>query len=110
VFDSRSITIFRVSISFFEASLTALKELLTETDAVLWFSRIVFEAGHEGIELWRTFFLDDKHAGCAAVLSGEPTYVVGYSIPLFSRRVLRFLAVENMYDLLSIVSYQIKFK
>lgn len=94
-----SIEIFWVSVSLLESCLAALEHLLTQCHTVLRLAWVVLKASHEGFVLWRTLFLDNEHARSCLVVAGKPEWRDKYSIPLFSRRVLRFLAVENMYDL-----------
>ena len=94
-----SIDIFWVGVGLLESCLAALEHLLTQRHTIFRLTWIVLQASHEGFVLWRTLFLDNEHARSCLVVAGEPEWRGKYSIPLFSRRVLRFLAVENMYDL-----------
>lgn len=86
-----------------EANLAAVEHLLPHLGAELEAVGVLLGATHEGVELVGALLLDDEHARCTFVVAGEPASFHTYSMPLFSSRVLRFLAVENMYDLVSMV-------
>lgn len=94
-----SIEVIWVGVGLLEPYLAALEHILAQRHTVLRFAWVALQTSHEGLVLWRTLFLDDEHARGCLVVAWEPEWNGRYSIPLFSRRVLRFLAVENMYDL-----------
>lgn len=97
-----SIFVRGVGIGLVETGAPALEQHFSEGPALLRLLGVLLQAAHEGVVLGRALFFDDEHAGGLGVFPGEPTSRTTYSIPFDSSSVLLFLAVENMYDLLSI--------
>lgn len=69
-----SVDVFRVGVGLLESCLAAFEHLLAQGRAVLRLSRVVLEAGHEGVVLGRALLLDDQHARRSHVLTREPKW------------------------------------
>lgn len=92
-----------IGVGLLEPGTTTLVESILERFAFVGVTFINLETFHEGVKFGRALFLDNLHSGRIGILARESTYQISaYSIPLFSISVLRFLAVPNMQDLLSI--------
>lgn len=98
-----SVSVVGIAGCLLETDLAAVEHGLAHAGAEIKVVGVLLSTAHEGVILVGALLLDDEHARSAFVVAGEPTSAHTYSMPLFSSRVLRFLAVENMYDLVSMV-------
>ena len=97
-----SIIIVGIGVGFLEPRPSTNKEGFSEGDANIGVSRVGTKTIHVAGELIRALFPGDTHAWGSWIFLREPTSTNLYSIPFDYNSVLLFLAVENIYDRLSI--------
>jgi hypothetical protein len=100
-----SIIIVGIGVGFLEPGPSTNKEGLSEGEADIGVGRVDIKTIHVAGVLIGTLFPGDTHAWGSGIFLREPTSTNLYSIPFDYNSVLLFLAVENMYDRLSIFFY-----